>query len=340
MVAVAGEELVYRMAAVILIGAGTRAAPGALLLPIEADTGWSTAQVTIAGAAGLLLLLRFFLLPWRMVVLVMICLCSLLVDGGYMFTEGAQWREAEGDLVFSDIPANIVYRYVPGGTPTELRNPSGNANGNAIDGIGALISAEHGTRSITRTVTGTTTALASVFETKKLNSPNDVVVASDGSIYFTDPPFGIQDNQRELDFIGVFRLSGATLTAEHRGALAERPNGIGVSPDGTRLYVSDSSDGKVYAFAITAGSLGPRTLFASTAGTPDGLAIDVAGNVFVTAAQGIEVFAPDGSKWGAIAVPEQPANCAFGDADHQTLYITARTSLYRVRLANPGAPND
>jgi gluconolactonase len=169
-----------------------------------------------------------------------------------------------------------------------------------------------------------------------------VIVAADGSIYFTDPPFGINDNQRELAFIGIFRLSPQNvLTAEHRGALSERPNGIGLSPDGTRLYVADTTDGRLYRYSIAAnGSLGARELHGQTSGTADGLAIDQAGNIFVTAAGGVDVFAPDGTTWGTIATPEQPANVAFGDADHRTLYITSRTTLRRVRLANAGLPRN
>jgi gluconolactonase len=258
-----------------------------------------------------------------------------LVDGGYQFVEGPQWREAQGDLVFSDIPANTIYKYVPGGpAPVVHRMPSGNSNGLAISD-GALLAAEHGSRSVTRDGV----SIAGMFEGNRLNSPNDVAVASDGTIYFTDPPFGISDGQRELDFIGVFRLAGGTLTAEHRGALGERPNGIGISPDGQRVYVADTGDGVLYRLARNAdGSLAPREMHAQTAGGADGLAVDTGGNIFVTSRDGVEVFDPAGVRWGAIAVPEQPANCAFGDADHRTLYITARTSLYRVRLAHAGLP--
>lgn len=261
-----------------------------------------------------------------------------VIQGGFQFTEGPQWREAEADLVFTDIPANTIYRYQPGGAPAPLVNPSNNANGLAVDGNGVLLAAEHGSRSVTRA--GSPTPVASQFEGKRLNSPNDLIVADDGTIYFTDPPYGIQDNERELDIMGVFRVApDGTLTAEHRGPLTARPNGIGLSPDGGILYVADTADGNVYRFPLQlSGALGPRSVFAQTAGNPDGLAIDIGGNVFVTTSAGVEVFSPTGSRWGAIAVPLQPSNCAFGDADHRTLYITARTTLYRVRLAHPGLP--
>jgi gluconolactonase len=135
----------------------------------------------------------------------------------------------------------------------------------------------------------------------------------------------------------VFRFAGGALTAEHRGALAERSNGIAMSPDGQTVYVADSGTGIVYRHARNAdGSLAPRVQLVQTSGASDGLTVDIGGNLFVSTTAGIEVFDPAGKRWGAIAVPEQPANCAFGDADHRTLYITARTSVYRVRLEHPG----
>ena len=258
-----------------------------------------------------------------------------LVQGGYMFTEGPQWRGS--DLVFSDIPANTIFRYTGSGAPVVHRMPSGNSNGLAVDGSGSLIAAEHGTRSVTRDGVG----IATSFEAKKLNSPNDVIVGDDGTIYFTDPPYGIPaGQQQEQTFNGVFRLAtDGTLTAEHRGAMASRPNGIGLSPDGKTLYVADTADGKLYKFDIVAGgATANRAMLAMTAGNPDGLAIDTGGNIFVTTSGGVEVFSPTGMRWGTIALPMQPANCAFGDADAKTLYVTARTALYRVRLANPGLP--
>jgi gluconolactonase len=261
------------------------------------------------------------------------------VQGGYIFTEGPQWREATNDLVFSDIQGNTIYRYTGSGAPVVHKMPSNMSNGLAIDGAGKLVAAEHGSRSVTRDGT----QIAAMFETKQLNSPNDVIVAADGTIYFTDPPFGLPNGTPSaLGFMGVFRIApDGTLTAERRGGMGERPNGIGLAPDGKTVYVADSADGKLYKYAVGAGgTLGERQLFATTAGGPDGLAVDIGGNVFVTTSGGVEVFAPSGTRWGKIATPMQPANCAFGDADHRTLYITARTTVYRVKLANAGLPRN
>lgn len=261
-----------------------------------------------------------------------------LVQGGFQFTEGPQWRDAEADLLFSDIPASTVHRYVPGGAIARFRMPSGNTNGNAIDPGGNLLAAEHGSRSVTRGGVG----IASIFEGQPLNSPNDVIAAPDGTIYFTDPPYGIAAGDQRLTFNGVFRISPTgTLSAEHRGAASARPNGIGLAPQYDALYVADTADGNLYRFPINpGGALGTRAVLARTAGNPDGLALDEAGNVFVTTRSGVEVFSPAGARWGLIPVPQQPTNCAFGDADHRTLYITAQTSLYRVRLAHPGLPRN
>lgn len=250
-----------------------------------------------------------------------------LIQGGFMFTEGPQWI---GDkLLFSDIPANTIYQYA-NGTVSQFKMPSGNSNGLAFY-EGHLVAAEHGTRSVT--IDGV--AIASMFEGKKLNSPNDVIVAGN-AVYFTDPPYGIQANQQELTFNGVFAL-GDELTALHRGALTERPNGIGISPDGKTLYIDDTDDGGLYTIDIATKE---RAKLAMTSGGADGLAVDTQGNIFVAANAGIDVFSPTGTKWGTITVPKKAANCAFGDADHQTLFITAEDSLYKVRFAHPGLPNN
>ncbi|MDP3278862.1 MAG: SMP-30/gluconolactonase/LRE family protein [Deltaproteobacteria bacterium] len=267
-----------------------------------------------------------------------------LVRAGFMFTEGPQWRSREGDLLFSDIPANTIHRVNTPAMFTVFRMPSDNSNGLAVDAMGRLLAAEHGSRSVTRTrADGSRETLAREFREggmmRRLNSPNDVIVRSDGTVYFTDPPFGIPAGQtRELTFNGVFRLSPTgVLTAEYRGGTSTRPNGIALSPDERTLYVADSADGNVRAWAVgTDGALTGERIAARTMGNADGMAVDSQGNLFVTTRVGVEVFAPSGTRWGTITVPMQPANCAFGESDRRTLFITARQGLFRVRLAMPG----
>lgn len=257
------------------------------------------------------------------------------------FLEGPQWRKTEGDWLFSNIDGNVIYRYVPGGQVTPFLTPSGKSNGLALEANGTILAAEHEGRRISR-ITGTTaTPVATLFEGKQLSSPNDVIVAGDGTIYFTDPPYGLPGGtQPALDFNGVFRVApGGALTAEYRGAAATRPNGIAISPDGKTVYVAFTHNGEVLGFPVMAGgALGTPVRAAMTAGGADGMAVDAAGNLFVTSTLGIEVFKPDGTKWGAITVPTKPTNCAFGGADGKTLMITAPKALYQVLLQHPGLP--
>jgi gluconolactonase len=267
-----------------------------------------------------------------------------LVGSGYMFTEGPQWRPTQAEWVFSDIPADRIYRWTGTGAPTVFRMPSGNSNGLAVDrtaGVRTLLACEHGNRRVSRGDGASPTTIVDRFEGSRLNSPNDLTVAPDGTIYFTDPPYGIQDNQRELSFMGVFRIApNGALTAEHRGALTDRPNGIVFSLPGPRVFVGDSEANVVRVFDVAAdGSLTNRRMFVSTAPTPDGMALDLDGNLFVATSTGVQVFAPDGTLWGEIDVPMQPSNVAFGGADSRTLLITARTAVYRVTLARPGLPD-
>jgi gluconolactonase len=263
--------------------------------------------------------------------------------GGFMFTEGPQWRAREGDLVFSDIPANTIFRMTTAGMFSTFRQPSDNSNGLAVDAMGRLYAAEHGSRSVTRTrPDGSRETLAShVVEggaRRRLNSPNDLIVRADGTVYFTDPPYGITAAQQELSFNGVYRITPAgELTVEWRGARTSRPNGVALSPDARTLYVADTADGNVRAWDVAAdGSLANVRVHATTSGNPDGMAVDRAGNLFVTTRAGVESFSPTGRRWGVIAFPEQPANCAFGGDDGRTLFVTARTGLYRVQLTQPG----
>ncbi|MEC4819500.1 MAG: SMP-30/gluconolactonase/LRE family protein, partial [Scytonema sp. PMC 1069.18] len=263
------------------------------------------------------------------------------VAGGFQFIEGPVWLP-QGFLLFSDIPANSIYKWVPNKKPEVFRRPSGNTNGNTLDREGRLISGEHSNRRVSRTEKdGKIVTLASQYEGKRLNSPNDLVVRSDGSIYFTDPPYGIEKKQEELGFYGVYRLTpDGKLTLLVKDFV--RPNGIAFSPDEKKLYVNDSEKGHIRVFGVKPdGTLDNGRLFAeqkdpSQDGVPDGMKVDIQGNVYSTGPGGVWVFSPSGKLLGVIEVPEAPANMGWGDRDYKTLYMTAKTSLYRIRLKIPG----
>jgi gluconolactonase len=266
---------------------------------------------------------------------------AALVDEGFVFTEGPRWRAATSELLFTDITGDTIYSLTPPSTVNVFRTPSDMANGLANDVGGELLAAEHGTRRVSRTDgVGTVTTVADSYMGMSLNSPNDIAVRSDGTIYFTDPPYGIDPLDQELPFNGVFRMDTSdVLTAEYQGALAERPNGVVLSPDESTLYVSDTVLETVTAWSVAVdGSLSNPTTFATGVAVADGMCVDTAGNLYVSALSGVEVFAPDGMHWGTIAVPRQPSNCAFGGAGALTLYITAREGLYSVAAVVPGIP--
>jgi gluconolactonase len=260
----------------------------------------------------------------------------------FQFTEGPVWLP-EGALLFSDIPASRIYRWTPQGGAQVWREPSGNSNGLTLDRQGRLVACEHGNRRVSHTeADGTVVALAERYAGNRLNSPNDVVVRSDGVVYFTDPPYGIQPEQREQPVNGVYAIwpdRTLRLVADD----FERPNGLAFSPDEAILYIDDSGRRHVRAFdARPDGTIHNSRLFADMdhpqPGSPDGMKLDVEGHVYVCGATGVWAFEPDGELLGVIVTPERPANCAWGDADRQSLYITARTSLYRVRAKVPGLP--
>ena len=265
------------------------------------------------------------------------------VAGGFEFTEGPIWHP-DGFLLFSDIPANTIYKWHPKKKFEIFRQPSGNANGNTLDESERLVTAEHGNRRLSRTEKNKQiSTLASHYQGKRLNSPNDLVIKSDGNIYFTDPPYGIEPEQEELGFYGVYRLASngkLTLLADD----FVRPNGIVFSPDETKLYVNDSEKGHIRVFDVQSdGTLANGKVFAnlkppSEEGAADGMKVDIKGNVYSTAPGGVWIFSPNGERLGIIETPEPPANIAWGDSDYQTLYITARSSLYRIRLKVPGMP--
>ncbi len=278
------------------------------------------------------------------------------VIGGIRFAEGPVWVRSSGYLLYSDLPSNAVMKWTPGGMPEVFRKPvfEGSfpdgvqigTNGLALDPQGRLVAAEHGGRRITRREKdGKIVVLADKYEGKRLNSPNDVVVKNNGDVYFTDPtglyrtyPDGPDKPKQELDFNGVYRISAAgkleLLTKE-----IQYPNGIAFSPDEKKLYVSSSRPDKYWmVYDVKAdGSIANGRKFADVTkepgdGVPDGMKVDRAGNIYGTALTGVQIFSPDGKRLGTILPPEIPANCAWGDADGKTLYITARTSIYKIRL--------
>ncbi|HIE30330.1 TPA: SMP-30/gluconolactonase/LRE family protein [Candidatus Poribacteria bacterium] len=267
---------------------------------------------------------------------------------GFNFTEGPLWVAAWGFLLFSDMPADRIRKWTPTEGVTNFRVPCGKSNGLTLDKQGRLIACEHANRRVSRTeYDGAVVAIASHYEGKKLNSPNDVIVKSDGSIYFSDPPYGLtaefgEPGERELDFCGVYRLSpdGETLTL-----LADdfaTPNGLAFSPDESLLYIDDTERMHIRVFDVKEdGTIANGRIFAEESGeegAPDGLKVDSEGNVYVTGPGGIWLFNPAGEHLGTIELPEGAANFAWGDSDWKTLYITATTSLYRIRLNIKGIP--
>jgi sugar lactone lactonase YvrE len=258
--------------------------------------------------------------------------------GGFTFTEGPVW-DHDGFLLFSDENGgNAIRKWTPDGRVTVFRNPSHNSNGLTFDRQGRLIACEQDNRRISRTEPdGTIVSVAEQYNGRRLNSPNDVVVRSDGSIYFTDPPYGLNyAGEQELPFAGVYRVSPdgqLSLVADD----FDRPNGLAFSPDEKTLYVDDTSRAYIRAFDVRAdGTLANDRLFAllksTGSGATDGMKVDVEGNVYCSGPGAIEVFDPTGKPLGRIRLPEPPANLAWGDADGKGLFSTARTSLYRIQL--------
>ena len=251
---------------------------------------------------------------------------------GYAFTEGPAWSPM-GFLIFSDIPNNKLLQFMPGERAGVFRENSNGANGNRFDAQGRLYTCESHTRRVTRTdKKGKVEVLAERWQGKRLNAPNDLAIRKDGDVYFTDPAFGNQQDARELDFFGVYRISRKgelEVIAKPRG----RPNGIALAPDGRTLYVGNSDEKNVRAYDLdkSGAASNERVLISGIEGVPDGICADEKGDLYV-AANAIEVYSPEGKPLGKIPVEETPSNCTFGDPDLGSLYITARTSVYRVRL--------
>lgn len=258
------------------------------------------------------------------------------------FAEGPVWiPRGRGFLIFSDIPANELKQWTAEDGVSVFRKPSGNANGNALDAQGRLLSAEHGNRRISVTeADGTVHTLADRFEGKRFNSPNDLAVKSDGTIWFTDPDYGVAKEAKELPGNFVFRLETAKGQLTVLAKDFERPNGICFSPEEDRLYVADSGQPRhirVFALAPNGTPTGDREFCRIEKGAPDGIRCDANGRLFVAAGDGVHIYHPDGHRLGKFMMRETPANLAFGGLDGRTLFITARTSLYAIRL-NTRAP--
>lgn len=262
------------------------------------------------------------------------------VASGLRFTEGPLWHP-DGYLLFSDIPASTIYRLDPGGEPVAWRAPSGNSNGLTFDRQGRLLACEHGNRRVSRTeADGTVAPLATHYQGKRLNSPNDIVVRSDGTVYFTDPPYAVTPEEQELPFSGVFRLAPdgeLILLADDY----ERPNGLAFSPDERTLYVNDTWRRHIRAYDVARdGSLSNERLFCEMGsdmeGGPDGMKVDVEGSIYCTGPGALWVYQPNGELVGTIIGPQRPANVAFGGPDRKTLYLTSRTSVYTLRTKVPG----
>jgi gluconolactonase len=276
------------------------------------------------------------------------------IADGFAFTEGPAWS-SDGYLLFSDPNNNQIYRWTPDGQVSVYRANSGysgtdiaeykqpGSNGLAFDADGRLTIDEHGNRRVVRIEkNGVVTVLADRFEGRRLNSPNDLVYKSDGSLYFTDPPFGLprafDDPRKELPFSGVFRLADGKLQLVSKDLTG--PNGIAFSPDERYLYVTnwDPSRKVVMRYEVVPdGSLANGRVFFDMTSAPgeealDGMKVDRAGNLFVSGPGGVWVISAEGRHLGTIRAPELPANMAWGDADGRTLYFTARTGVYRLRL--------
>lgn len=269
------------------------------------------------------------------------------LKSGMGFTEGPVWHPYEKWLVFSDMPEDRMYIRRPSGAIEDFRRPSHKANGNTLDRQGRLLTCEHALSRVTRLEPdGSTTVIATHYQDRELNSPNDIVVATGGAIYFTDPVFGRMEyygvpREQQLPFQGVYRVdpdgSRLTLLASDFG----QPNGLCFSLDESRLFVNDTERQHIRVFNVTSkGELTGGAVWAETVGAgegaPDGMKIDSVGTVYCCGPGGIHVFDPSGNILGVIATPEPCANFTFGDEDLKSLYITASSLLCRQRVRVPG----
>jgi gluconolactonase len=274
------------------------------------------------------------------------------LHSGMRWTEGPVYFADGNCVIWSDIPNNRMMRWVEGGGVSVFRQPSNNSNGNTRDRQGRLVTCEHGARRVTRTEPdGTITVLADNYRGKRLNSPNDVVVKSDGTVWFTDPPYGIlsdyEGNRGEGEYGGcyVFRFDPADGRLDVLAQDFDKPNGIAFSPDESKLYVVDTGGSHkkngnhhIREFDVIDGKLASDRVFAEVSpGLADGLRLDTDGNVWTSAGDGVHCYSPRGELLGKILIPEVVSNLTFGGPKRNRLFITATTSLYAVYVARNGA---
>lgn len=260
------------------------------------------------------------------------------ITSGYQFTEGPLWHPS-GYLLFSDIPANTIYKWTPGSGKETYLSPSGHSNGLTFDRQGRLIMARHDGNIARYSENKGVEVLVDSYNNKRLNSPNDLVIHSTGSIYFTDPPYGVSEENRVLEINGVYKYSkesGLQLLTD----VMDRPNGIALSPDENRLYVNDSRHAHIRVFEIQQdGTLTNGRIFArmesDAQGGADGMKVDVKGNVYSTGPGGLWIFSPDGNLIRHLKTPRL-TNLAWGDKDSKTLFMTSPDAVYKLEMMNTG----
>lgn len=259
---------------------------------------------------------------------------------GFQFTEGPVWHAEEHTLYFSDIPANTIFRYNKNTGTDIYRQPSHYANGLIIDAQGRLLACEHQTRRVTRTSDAGVEVITDRYQGKRLNSPNDLVIARDGSILFTDPLYGLREGlggpgEQELNFQGLYRVPAGASEPVLLADDFEAPNGLAFSPDESHLYVDDTVRRHIRVFnvgedyTLTGGEVLVEVK-GEGEGKPDGMKVDVEGHIYCTGPQGIWICTAQGDVLGRIQVPEKTSNLAWGSEGYRTLFITASTSIYQI----------
>ncbi|MBF66682.1 MAG: gluconolactonase [Gammaproteobacteria bacterium] len=258
------------------------------------------------------------------------------------FTEGPIWHPADKHVTFSDIPASKLFRWSEVDGFSVYRDPTNMANGNTYDAEGRILTCEHASSLVRREEDGQMIVLASHYEGKELNSPNDIIVRSDGAVFFTDPVYGRMEGphgkgrELQLDFRGVYRID-ADGSLILMGQDFESPNGLCFGLDESVLFVADTQRRHIRSFTIDGDTLEGGSVF-SESPAPDGLKIDTAGNVYAGGPGGVHVYNPEGTFLGVIQTPAFCANFCWGGDDLCTMYMTASTGFYRISVRIPGHP--